>query len=280
MSRTNIVLQINKDLVTGDLQLPSLPKVTLMVREAVANPNQDLSSLAKVVQTDPAFCGYLVNSANSPLYRGIGELHNVQQALSRLGMKTTQNLAMTYAARSLFKPRNRALSTWLTAIWKQSTLVAALAKVMAQHSQGFDPDEALLAGLLQDIDMLPLLDKAARDVALINDAAAVDALLKQHSARVGAAVLRHWGMAVSFQNVAKHRENWLREHDGEADLVDLISLARIHSYIGQPQMQVLPRIHQLPAFRKLELGELGPSLSYRFIEQAGDSIRETQLSLS
>ncbi len=133
MTGASIVVQINKDLVADKLQLPALPKVSLLVREAVSNPNVDLTKLTKIVQTDPAFCGYLVNTANSPIYRGRGELQNVKQALSRLGLETIQSLAVTYAARNLFKPRNRAISSWLTAIWQQCTLGAALAHVMALH---------------------------------------------------------------------------------------------------------------------------------------------------
>lgn len=279
MSSGNIVLQIHKDLVAGSLQLPSLPKVTLKVKEAVANPNQDLAQLSKIVQTDPAFCGYLVNTANSPLYRGAGELHNVQQALTRLGMNNTRNLAITYATRTLFKPRKHAITTWLTPIWKQSTLVAALAYVMAKHSKRFDPDEALLAGLLQDIGTLPILDKAAQYPDLMHNQQAVKELLDKYSAKIGAAVMRHWGMSKIFQEVAKSREDWMRKHDGAMDLADLVLLARIHSYVGTPHMQNLPRINAIPAFAKADFGELSPSQSFQFIEEASETIRETQRSL-
>lgn len=280
MNSGNIVLQIHRDLVAGSLQLPSLPEVTLRVRRAVANPNQDLTNLAKIVQADPAFCGYLINTANSPLYRGIGELNNVQQALSRLGMNTTRNLAMTYATRALFKPNNRIVSKWLTPIWKQGTLTAALAFVMAKKSQRFDPDEALLAALLLDIGVLPLLDKASKHADLIQSQHLVQEIANKYSAKVGATILRHWGMPKVFQEVARNRENWMRRHDGEMDLVDLIMLARFHSYIGTPTMQNLPRITALPAFEKADLGELGPSQSFLFIEEATQAIQEAQRSLA
>ncbi len=136
-----------------------------------------------------------------------------------------------------------------------------------------------MASLLQDIGTLPLLEKATHYPGFIKNTAAINELLNQHAGRVGASVLRHWGMPVVFQEVAKQREHWSRHHNGEADLIDLILLARIHSYVGQPKMADLPRIDQLPAFDKMNLGELGPNQSFVFLEQAGEAIRDIRMAL-
>ena len=151
---------------------------------------------------------------------------------------------------------------------------------MARQSQSFDADEALLAGLLLDIGTLPLLEKATRYVELIKDESAMNTLLNKYSANLGATVLRHWKMPAYFQDVTRNRENWHYIHQGKSDLVDLILLARLHSYVGTPMMKALPRINEIPAFFKLDLGELTPHQSYHFIEEASETIKETQRSLA
>ena len=82
-----------------------------------------------------------------------------------------------------------------------------------------------------------------------------------------------------IQEVARSREDWMRVHEGEADLADLITLARLHSYIGTSAMKTLPRINEIPAFHKLSLGEVGPSQSFEFIDMAKERIQQIRQAL-
>ncbi|MCO7227191.1 HDOD domain-containing protein [Pleionea sp. CnH1-48] len=279
MSKQTLLLQIHRDLVAGNVQLPALPRVSLKVKEAAADPDQDIESLSQIVQVDPAFCGYLIRIANSPLYRRTSALSNVGQALGRLGMETTRNLAMTYAVRSVFSARNRFMARWLEQLWKQTIMTAALAHIMAERCSHLDTEEALMAALFQDIGALPLIEKASKYPELLKDDEAVKWLIAKYSATVGVAILHHWGLGKHIQEVARSREDWMRVHEGEADLADLITLARLHSYIGTSAMKTLPRINEIPAFHKLSLGEVGPSQSFEFVDIAKERIQQIRQAL-
>ncbi len=282
MSRGTIVLQIHKELVAGHLQLPSLPEVSLNIKKAAGDPLTDAYKLTSIAQVDPAFCGYLVNVANSPIYRRAATISNVQQAISLLGIHTTKNMAMTFAVRNLFKFRNKKLIPYLKTIWDRSAYNASIAYVLCQQAKlPFDRDEAILAGLLQDIGCLPLLEKASLYLELLQDKEETMKLVNRYAASIGAAVLRNWGLSEPLQNVAKTREDWLRVHSGEADLADLIMICRWHTYIGNPLIKTYPSISEMPAFLKLGLdNSLDADNALTVISHAKKLILEAKSTLS
>ena len=281
MSRKSILLQIHKDLAAGNVKLPTLPEISLKIKKTAADPDVDISQLGKIAETDPAFCGYLLQISNSPLYRGAAEIKNVSLAIGRLGLENTRNISMTYAVRALFDFKNKNIAKWLEKIWRNSTYTAAVASIIAEHiPHSFDPDEAVLAGLLQDIGCLPLIDKASHYPELIEDDKAMLFLFDRYAATVGSAILKQWGLQEKFTNVAKNRDNWKYNDVPEISLTDLILIAKLHAYLGQPQLKAPPRINQLPAFIKLNFEtQLTPELSLQFVADAKQRIAETRRAL-
>ena len=282
MSRKSILLQIHRDLAAGDIKIPTLPEVSMNIRRAADDPDIDINSLSKVAETDPAFCGYLIQISNSPIYRGAADIQKVPLAIGRLGLQNTRNIAITYAVRALFAFKKMNIASWLRRVWQNSTYTAAVASVIAEHMQNkiFDPDEAILGGLLQDIGCLPLIDKAAKYPELIEDEEAILFLFDRYAANVGTAIIRQWGLSEVFVEVANSRDNWKFNKVNEVQLADLILLAKLHTYIGQSNRQNLPRINQIPSFVKLRLeAQLSPEKSLQFITDAKDKISQTRQAL-
>jgi hypothetical protein len=57
---------------------------------------------------------------------------------------------------------------------------------------GFNPDQAMLSGLLQDIGALPILSELRRYPALLGDDASVERLLAEFTGKVSGLILNHW----------------------------------------------------------------------------------------
>ena len=280
MSKKSLLLQIHRDLAGGNLKLPTLPEVSLKIKRAAVDPNTDLSSLSKVAETDPAFCGYLIQISNSPIYRGVTEIQKVPLAIGRLGLTNTRNIAMTYAIRSLFSRNKKVMLRWLKEVWFTSTYTAAVASVIAEKMSLFDPDEAILGGLLQDIGCLPLIDKAAHYPELIDDEQAMQFLFQRYAATVGAAIVRQWGLSEAYVSVAQNRDNWKYNEVTEANLTDLVLIAKMHTYLGRPQLSPIPRINRTPSFIKLQLeAQLTPEHSLQIVADAKDKIAETRRAI-
>jgi HD-like signal output (HDOD) protein len=272
MSTSGLYAPVFRDILAGQTNLPSLPDVAVRIRQALQEEGCDTARVTRVVQGAPPVAAYLVRLANSPLYRGRVPVEDVKSAVSRFGLEGTRNLVTTYTLKNLFVTDQPLLGRMLRALWGASARLAALSAVLARHLPGFDPDRAMLAGLLQDIGALPLITRLARRRDLLADAPAARRAVADMTPRVGVLLLRQWGMDEQMQAVAASREDWHRDGGPLADLADLVLIARLHAYAGTPLMRGCPRMDQIPAFRKLPVGALTPESSLAVLAAAQEEV--------
>jgi hypothetical protein len=72
----------------------------------------------------------------------------------------------------------------------------------------------------------------------------------------------------------------MREFEGPPDYCDLLITAQLHAFIGTPEAIDLPALDQIPAHKRLGLGELTPRMSLKILEQATDQIAHVESLLS
>ena len=94
------------------------------------------------------------------------------------------------------------------------------------------------------------------------------------SPKVGAVLLQHWEFGEETIEVARSRDDWWRNPGPEADLADVVLLARLHASFGNGALQELPLINEVPAFFKLPLGDLGPDASLQFLRDAESDVQD------
>lgn len=280
MNLPAVFVQIHKDIVAGDLQLPALPDVAVRIREALRNPDIDLQGVAKIIQADPGLTAYLVQIANSAAYRSSRQVDSLTVALSRLGLGATRNLAMSYAMLALYSPDSAALRPMLRVLWQQSTRLAAFSCVLAKQCKGFDPDRALLGGLMQDIGCLPLLQTGARYPDIARQPHVMQQLFQRYAANIGPTLLTHWHFDPDIVACARSREQWTRDISPQADYADIVLIARLHSYAGSEQMKNLPKLTDIPAFHKLPLGEVSLKFSLKLLDDAKEHVTTLQRALT
>ena len=275
MTPERIVEQIRAELVANTLQLPTLPEVALRLRNIAHEPDLRISEVARLIESDAALTAYLLHAVNTPIFRAAQPIDSVSRAINRLGLENTSNLAMTYAVRSLFRPRVKAIEHFFQRQWQLSAHLAALASALAQHCRGFAPGRALVAGLLQDIGALPLLQRLSRYPELVRDENSVLAIVERYAAEMGRELLCRWEFDDEFIEVARARKQWFRDPRPQPDYADLVLVARLHRYMGTPYAKSLPPLKRIPAFSKLA-PYLGPKQSLQVLTEARvevDSIR-------
>jgi len=278
-NKQDLLTGIMAALKSGTLELPSLPDIAINVRLAANNENLNIADLVRLVQQDPGLSAYLLKVSISSHYKRRHATSNLDSALRRLGLDATRDLTASYALKTLFYINDPQIKRRLRDIWQRSVYTAALAHVMARHC-GFDPDRALLAGLMQDIGALPLLTNLKLYPTLLNDHHGVDQLINEYTGKISGLVLNHWKFDYELVTVGLERGNWLRDKQGDADLADLILIARYHSYLNEPSHKKLPQLSNLPAFRKLKLGDIGPQQGLKFLREAREEIDELRSTLS
>jgi HD-like signal output (HDOD) protein len=110
-------------------------------------------------------------------------------------------------------------------LWRASTLVAALAHVVAVHTRATNTDEALLAGLMHNIGAVYILARAARHSALFSDLAVRDAIMADWTAHIGRSIAENWGMSDEVCEAIAEQSVVTRPHSGRRDLLDVLSVA-------------------------------------------------------
>jgi HD-like signal output (HDOD) protein len=267
------------DLENDQLVLPSLPDVAVRLGRAMRDENTNARKLANVIQTDPVITAKLIRAANSPLYAGVTPVDSCAAAIIRLGADTTHKLVLTFAMRELFKTRSVELKQYMHRLWEHSVKVSAVSYVLAKISGEFNPEHALLAGLLHDIGNVAILSYAERFPEMANDAPKLEQVMTHMRGRIGSAILHNWGFIEDLIQVTEEAENWMRDHEGAADYSDLVIIAQLHTFIGKPEMSHLPTLDQVPALKKFNIGELTPKLSLKILDKAEEKISRAEALL-
>jgi len=268
-----LITKIEAEHAAGRLILPSLPEIVIRVRQAVTDEDVNLGDVVKLIQVDPSLTARLVQIANSPLYRSRQPVENCLMAVNRLGLTTTRDLVTCLVLNNIFNSENKNLHKKVQQLWQHSCHVAAIASTIAKITPGLHEDAALLAGLLHDIGVLPILHYAADYPEIFESEEKLNFVIQALRAPLGQKILQEWNFDAALSLVAVEAENWLRDTGKSVDIVDVVIIAQIHSYFGSNQQKKLPDLLSIPAFKKLSLSKLGPDASMEVLFEADQSIR-------
>lgn len=257
---------------TGSLKLPSLPDIAVKVKKALESPNTNAGDMSRIVSADPAMVTRLIQVANGPLNRGVDPIGSIQAAIIRLGMQTSKELITSFAIKQLFKTKSPMLKKRMHELYGHSVEVAATSFAISKQSGKLSPDHMLLAGLLHEIGVIPILSYIEETGLVINDEAELDSIIKSLRGTVGSMVIRHWGLSSDLFAVVEEFENWQRDEKGEIDTCDMIIVAQIYRRLQHHQIDGLPRIDQVPAFKKLFPENQGRDFAEKVFQQAHDEI--------
>lgn len=276
-----LLMEFYAELRSNQIYLPSVPDVAWKVRRMADSEDSTAGQIASAITADPAMAAKLVRACNSPLYRGFSDVRNVREAVVRLGINTTRQLVSVFALREVFQTRQPILQKEMEKLWRHSREVAALCWVLADSATRINPEEALLAGLLHDIGVVPVLVHAEHHVNLFADEVNLGRALEELRADVGAEVLENWGFPGPFVEAARNAENWSYESpESTPQLADLVIVAQLHAMIGSGDSAGLPPFDQVPAYRRLGELELNVSSSLKILTEARARVEEVQQLLS
>ncbi len=243
--------QVLGELQSGKLVLPMLPEVTLRVSDLTSDPNASLQDLATLIVTDATLASQLIKVSNSPLYRGREPIETVPIAVSRLGFRAVRNLVSSLAMQQMFTATSPRVEQHLRNMWELNVDVSARSQLLAASVPGVAVDEAMLAGLIHNIGILPLLVKADENPELIEDEAALDALIADVSAQIGVAVLESWDFPASLVAVVEHYREFDRQAANDPDLIDVVQVASLQSHLTDLSRLNVHSLNEVRAFQRL-----------------------------
>ncbi len=263
------------DIAKGRLDLPTLPEVALKVRKMADDPEVSADKLAKIISTDAALSARLVQVANSVFFRGLHQVENVRTATVRLGSVCVRNVISSLVMGQIYQAKEvQAIKKELHALWVHGARVAAISQVMARRFTKLNPDEAMLAGLIHDIGTLPILKRALDFPDILSDRDALQNVISKMHCDIGKMILEDWSFPEAIVQAVAEHENLERIGDEQPDYADVVLLANLHSYMGQPDNKFVDiDWNNIPALHKLGLT---PEQSIATMAEARSEISEIQ----
>ena len=193
--------EITQALEADELDLPTLPKVALRIRDEAQKETVSATSLARVIGEDPGFAAQLVKTANSPMFMATRAIDDLAQAISRLGVEYAANIVTGLAMQQMFQATSEVIDNKMRQVWKTSTDAAAWTSVLAKRFTKLRPDQATLAGLTHCIGAFPVLSWAEENDHLVSDRSTLDRLIENVHPPIGTMILTRWNFAEELISV-------------------------------------------------------------------------------
>ena len=239
------------------LRLPTQPQTAFEIRELVS-ADADLHDISICAQRDPGLAARLIKVANSPLYRGIANVATLPEAIGRIGLNATRNIAYVLSIQNLFNAKSPIVNELMKYTYAKSCEVAASCFILARHTGCIAPDRALLAGLVSHIGLLPVLYYIDQHSDLISGPLSIDGSLKKLRGIIGTMVLRQWDFDDELIAVPESCEYWGRETDNDQiDCCDTVILANLLLQLQSGSCEDIDT-ESLPVFKRMRSGKNGP----------------------
>ncbi len=264
-----IINEIQREFNHNEVDLPSMPEVALKINQAVQNEILDIQKIAEIIQADPMISARAVQVANSAMYAG-SPVQTIKRAAQRIGLRAMRTIVMSVTLRNLYTPQSPLIKKRMKTYYHHSIRVGVICHALTKKIKGFDQEQAFLAGLMHDIGIMPILIRADRHDEIKADAELLDKLIYSLKTKVGAMLLKQWNFEDELITVAQDAENWQRDVV-KADYCDVVQVAQLHcEMIGGRKLDA-PALNELPAFARLDLGDINPKL---IIAQAKQEMSE------
>lgn len=230
MATENALLTILVEKTNNDtLVLPTLPAIALKVRRAADDPNINLNAMADVIGQDPSLSARMIKISNSSYLGRSVKVTSTQQAVTRIGLVQIKNIATALAMEQLFVSKNTIVKQYMEKAWNDTidvvaySLAALATHVKLTKNRQLSLDSLMLAALMHNIGVLPILTEAERHAEVFANPTFLEVAIDKLSGEIGAGIMQKWGFEPEFVNVA---QNWkdLSVQSNEINYLDFVRL--------------------------------------------------------
>ena len=270
--------QVHNDLITNKLKFPNFNLLSTQIIKKLHSKIKKPEQISAIIQFDPVLTAKLIKAANGPLYYGQKKVDTCKDAVIRLGIDPSKSICIGFLQNEQrqFKLQNTKLQQRADKIREHCLEVAAISYVLGRLLKDFNPEKAMLAGIIHDIGAFPILYYAEQHPELISGLENIDDAISQLSGELGALLLKQWHFPQELITAAREADIWLRNENAEPDYCDIVLIAQIYNFIGKKEAEKTPKLQQLPALKKLKLNKLTPQFSVKLLNEAKNEITKAK----
>lgn len=197
---------------SGELTLPSYPKIALKLRELLET-DAGMADIAQLLSHDAAVSARLLQVANSAQYANARKVDSVEKAVSRLGLVGACNVAEMIANQSLYIAKNAAYLPFFNELWVHSVACAHACTILGRHVERAASPKLFSLGLLHDVGKLAILqavsqsDAEGRLISGDEEATAFRAFMRAHHVQFGVILMQRWEFDREFLAVGQHHDD-------------------------------------------------------------------------
>ena len=218
-------------IMKGFTVLPTVPAAASKAIKLLNEDDVDMGAVADVMLSDQVLAARVIRIVNSPLYKAMGQIHSIRQALMYLGPQRVFEIILTSCFLELTDTSNRS-PLRVQDCWEHAFGVGLVARRLAEAIGYAQPEKAYVAGILHDVGEVILSQHRrqeymralvlARDEGLDLYEAELQVFSTSH-AEVGRLLGEQWNFPDEFVEViARHHDHSLND---VSPLTLLVSLA-------------------------------------------------------
>src|SRR5690606_36527601 len=137
------------------------------------------------------------------------------------------NLVTGLAMQQMFQATSDVIDKAMRKSWQHSTEVAGIANVLCRHYTRLKPDQAMLAGLIHEIGVLPILSYAESNGKL-NDPFTLQRVIEAIHPQIGVKILESWDFPKELIDVPRNYLNFSRDSGSDKpDYADVVMVANL-----------------------------------------------------
>jgi len=225
------MLQDIAEELSGEITFPTTFDLTIRLRDTLSSPDWTGDQVAELLALEPLISSRLLGLVNSAAYNTTGtEITDIKRAVVRLGMNVVRNTALSIAIQQMRRAKSMLVFKDISQqLWDHSIRTASAAYVLSKHFGAYNPDEAMLAGMIHDIGAFYLLYRASQYEELVARPDTVKHLIFRWHEGIGSILLETLG--VPEEIILAIREHDVRRPDKVTikTLSDIIYVANILS---------------------------------------------------
>ncbi len=200
------ILSISK---AEKLDLPSMPQIVFKIQEAMERREASAKYLAEILTTDQGLCTKLIGLSNSAYYRGGRECATVEDAIMRVGLDETKELAFVLSNRGLYAMKDARFENDLSELFRHSVACGVVSRLLAEQLREENTYESFTFGILHDIGKL-LLVKIFSEIYMEDEGVDLDIIrkltLKLHN-HTGSIFVASMGFPKKTSQIVLHHDN-------------------------------------------------------------------------
>jgi HD-like signal output (HDOD) protein len=271
--------KLSLELARCDVRLPSFPDISVRVQQILEDPRATRSQVAHVIAADAALAARILRLANSAFLNPSAiQITDLKQALTRLGHQLVRCTAVSFALQQINLGSGQAeLRLKLKQLWREGTLVASIAFVLARETRAAKPDEALVTGLMHNIGRLYITVSTPNRTTDGGESEAWVRMVRDWHPRIARSILKNWKFPAAVIAAVADQNAWDRETRGDERLTDLLIAALALASCVFHRELLDDAVTAIPPFQRLGLGAAD---ARRLLAATGEQIKALRAALT